>query len=384
MDTTITDVIKCPGINLIDMFRFLFLFLISIPFLNGQDSRFEFDGEMQQVFIAGTEGYACFRIPAIIKLKNNDLIAFAEGRKKGCSDTGDIDLVYKRSKDGGKTWSALQVIWDDENNTCGNPAPIVDHRTGNVILLCTWNLGGDNEKDIIAGQSRDTRRVFSLMSKNMGQRWTRPREITKKVKKNNWTWYATGPGSGLQIESGVYKGRMVVGCDHIEAKTKKYFSHSIFSDNGGKKWKLGGSSPRDQVNECEIAEIENGNLIINMRNYDRTKRTRQVAYSDDGGLSWHNQRHADELIEPICQGSMISYKNDLFFSNPASSEKRINLSVKWSGDGGGSWRNGITLHEGPSAYSDLVVIRDGMLGCLFEGGAESPYEHILFAKVLLK
>src|ERR1044072_1972420 len=73
------------------------------------------------VYRSDTEGYNTFRIPSILKASNGDLLAFAEGRKKSRSDTGDIDLLLKRSSDGGKTWGSTQLLWDDGNNTCGNP-----------------------------------------------------------------------------------------------------------------------------------------------------------------------------------------------------------------------------------------------------------------------
>ncbi len=155
--------------------------------------------ESKVVFTSGQEGYKCFRIPAIIQSPNGDLLAFAEGRKEGCSDTNDIDLVMKRSRDGGVSWSALQVIWDDQLNTCGNPVPIVDHITDQVILLSTWNLGEDHESEIIEQKSTDTRRPFVQISSDNGHNWTEPKEITAQVKLPEWTWYATGPGSGIQL-----------------------------------------------------------------------------------------------------------------------------------------------------------------------------------------
>jgi sialidase-1 len=349
--------------------------------LYGQDIVLARQDSAISVFKQGEAGYAWFRIPAIIKCDNQDLIAFAEGRKKGRSDTGDIDLVMKRSKDQGSTWSELQVIWDDQENTCGNPAPIIDAKSGNIILLTTWNLGTDKERAIINGSSEDTRRVFLISSDDQGSSWSTPKEITKQVKQKDWTWYATGPGSGIQIQQGKHSGRLVLGCDHIEAGTKKYYSHSIFSDNGGKSWKLGGSSPKDQVNECEIAELSNGRLMINMRNYDRDKKSRQVAFSDDGGATWTNQQHQPELIEPICQGSLLSTSSALFFSNPAATDSRVNMTIKCSLDNGKTWPAYVRLHPGPSAYSDLVTLKKDQIGCLYEKGTSSPYEQIVFQKV---
>ncbi len=96
------------------------------------------------IFRAATEGYSCFRIPAVSRTKKNTLLAFAEGRKRNCKDEGDIDLVLRRSVDNGKTWSPLIMVWDDGGNTCGNPSPVVDPETGRIHLLMTWNLGEDN------------------------------------------------------------------------------------------------------------------------------------------------------------------------------------------------------------------------------------------------
>ncbi|MCA9080940.1 MAG: exo-alpha-sialidase, partial [Planctomycetaceae bacterium] len=99
----------------------------------------------------------------------------------------------------------------------------------------------------------------------------------------DWTWYATGPGSGIQMEAGPHQGRLVIPCDHIQAQTKHYYSHVIYSDDHGASWRLGGSSPQHQVNECEVVELDDGRLLLNMRNYDRSHKARQVAFSNDGG-----------------------------------------------------------------------------------------------------
>jgi len=348
------------------------------------------------VFTAGEAGYKCFRIPAIIHLPNQsrtsrregELLSFAEGRKRGCSDSGDIDLVMKRSTDAGLTWGPLQVIWDDSTNTAGNPAPIYDAVENVIVLLSTWNLGEDKEPQIIDGVSKDTRRVFVLKSTDQGQNWSAPKDITAFAKLDNWTWYATGPGSGIQLQQGAYKDRLMVACDHIESGTKKYFSHAIYSDDHGDTWQLGGSSPKDQVNECEVAELPNGTLLLNMRNYDRNQKQRQTAISKDGGVTWSDQKHHPDLIEPICQASLQTYLHDnanyLLFSNPASQDKRINMTLRLSEDSGATWPIDLVLHEGPSAYSDLVVDGTGMIGCLFEAGEASPYEQIVFSRIKLE
>lgn len=344
---------------------------------------------LNYIYEAGQEGYACFRIPALVTTTSGTLLAFAEGRKGGCSDTGDIDLVMKRSENSGTTWSDLQVIWDDGDNTSGNPAPVVDHVTGDILLLMTWNLGTDREPAIIDQESQDTRRVFVSRSSDDGGSWAAPEEITTDVKLPNWTWYATGPGSGIQLTQGPHTGRLMVACDHIEAETKHYYSHVIYSDDHGASWQLGGSTPQHQVNESEVAELSDGRLLLNMRNYDRAEQNRKIAWSEDGGQSWSDIQSDTTLIEPICQASLQRYqfaeesddkRSILLFSNPASKTARERMTLRASFDEGKTWPADTLLHAGFSAYSDIARLADGRIGILYEASpeGEDPYQGIVF------
>lgn len=115
--------------------------------------------EQTDVFVSGQDGYHTYRIPSVIRAANGTLLAFCEGRKNSGSDTGDIDLMLKRSTDGGRTWGAAEVIWDDAANTCGNPCPVLDETTGTLWLLLTHNLGTDREREIAARTAKGTRTV---------------------------------------------------------------------------------------------------------------------------------------------------------------------------------------------------------------------------------
>ena len=343
------------------------------------------------LFVSGQEGSHTYRIPALAVTTRGTVLAFCEARRERNSDTGNIDLVVKRSTDNGRSWSSQTVIWDDGGNTCGNPCVVVDRDTGTIWLLSTWNRGDDHEREIIDLRSRDTRRVFVTHSTDDGITWATPVEITADVKQRDWTWYATGPCSGIQIQHGPHKGRLVIPCDHIEAKTKHYYSHVIYSDDHGKTWKLGGTTPRHQVNECEVVELAGGRLMLNMRNYDRSKRNRQVAVSPDGGLTWTEQRFDDALIEPICQAAIERYRwpaddapGVILFSNPASTRSRVKMTVRASFDEGRTWSAKCLLHSGPSAYSDLAVLESGEVACLYEAGHGHPYESILLARFPLQ
>ena len=342
------------------------------------------------VFVSGEGGYHTYRIPSLLVSAHGHLLAFAEGRKLGRNDSGDIDLVLKRSLDQGQTWEPAQRIWDDGPNTCGNPCAVLDRETGTVWLLLTWNRGDDPEPKIIAQQSKDTRRVFVASSTDQGLTWSQPQEITAHVKRTNWTWYATGPGAGIQIKDGQHQGRLVIPCDHIEAGTRRYYAHVIYSDDHGQNWKLGGSTPQPQVNECEVVELTGARLLLNMRNYEPTQRTRQQAISTDGGLTWTDQRHVPELVEPICQASIrrLSWpKADrpgvLLFSNPAST-KRERLTVRASFDEGQTWPASRLLDPRPSAYSCLATLTENTIGILYEAGARHPYESLVLARFSLE
>lgn len=332
--------------------------------------------EQAAAFVSGRDGYHTYRIPALIVTKKGTLLAFCEGRKKGGGDAGDIDLLLKRSFDGGKTWAKTHVIWDDGDNTCGNPCPVVDARTGTIWLLLTHNLGRDTEARIVNGTSKGGRTVWVMKSDDDGATWSKPVEITRDVKKSNWTWYATGPGVGIQLKS----GRLVVPCDNQVADSKVRQSHVIYSDDAGKTWKLGGVVG-PQCNESQIVELRDGGLLLNMRSYRRGNR-RLVALSKDGGETFSEPVADRQLIEPVCQASILrcpGERGGILFSNPAST-KREKMTVRLSRDEGKTWTYARGLHDGPAAYSCLAVLPDGTITCLYERGDTKAYETITLAR----
>ncbi len=332
------------------------------------------DMTQTDVWTAGTDGYHSYRIPALLVTRKGTLLAFCEGRRNSRSDAGDIDLLVKRSSDGGRTWSPQLPVSDMGTDTIGNPCPVQDRKTGTIWLPLTRNPGDLTEREIEKEGSRGTRTVWMTSSRDDGRSWAAPHEITSTTKDPGWGWYATGPGNAIQTRT----GRLVVPCDHRRFAGQARHSHVIYSDDSGQSWKLGGSAQPD-TNECAVVELNDGSLLLNMRSY-HGKNRRALARSTDGGLTWGDFKLDEALIEPVCQASFIRYdRKRLLFSNPAS-KKRERMTVRLSRDEGAAWPVSRVLHEGPAAYSALGVLKDGSVGCLYERGAKGSYETISFAR----
>jgi len=324
------------------------------------------------VFRAGDDGYHTFRIPALAVTRRGTLLAFCEGRRYSRSDTGDIDLVLKRSLDGGRTWSKLQIVADHGPDTIGNPCPVVERSTRTVWLPLTGNPGSSTQKQILSGDG--TRTLWMSRSTDDGVRWAQPIEITAMVKDASWTWCATGPGNAIQLRS----GRLLVPCDYASRGSTREHSWIVYSDDRGRTWQRGGELP-EGTGEAQVAECADGTVLMNARSDQGNRRL--VARSSDGGLSWGECRADLALIEPGCQASLLRYpgrKGRLLFSNPAD-VRRIRMTVRASDDHGSTWPIARLLYEGPSAYSSLAVLRDGSVACLYERGQEHPYESIVLA-----
>jgi len=346
------------------------------------------------VFVSGQGGYHTYRIPSVLVSPKGTVLAFCEGRKDSGSDAGDIDLVLRRSFDGGATWQPTQVVWDDGPNTCGNPTAVVDRDSGTVWLTMTHNFDKDTETQIETGTSRGTRTVWVAKSEDDGATWSKPIEITKDVKKAEWTWYGTGEGVGIQTRG----GRLVIPGEARERGTRRSLSLVFFSDDRGKSWSLGGTVG-DTFGESQVVELADGALMLNMRNHDvrvsksgeAARTERGVALSKDGGITWSPAFHDPALVEPRCQGSILRHtrasehgRNRLLFSNPASPEKRVKMTVRLSYDEGKTWPVGKLLHEGPASYSCLTVLPDLTVGCLYERGERRISEKVTFARFTLE
>jgi sialidase-1 len=371
-------------VTTIAFMRFLALFIV-VPLLMGQPVR-------QELFRAGTEGYALFRIPGITATKRATLLAYAEARKNSGGDWGPIDIVLRRSTDGGKTWSPFRVIANvegpkDKNPvalaqnlatagevTYNNPVAIADQDTGAVhFLFCLEYM-----------------RTFYMRSDDDGLTFSRPIEITQAFDafrpEYPWKVLATGPGHGIQLRSGrllvpVWLSTGTGGHAHRPSITS-----TIYSDDGGRTWKRGEIAVPDTAefvfpNETAAAELSDGRVMLNVRSESKAHR-RIVVVSSDGATAWSAPRFDHQLLEPICFGTLISAGGQqLLFANPDNLEKssgpiepgksrdRKNLTVQYSPDDGTTWTAKRVIDPGWAGYSDLARREDGTIHLLYEQGA---------------
>lgn len=345
----------------------------------------------QLLWKTGEGNYKGYRIPSVVVSTKGTVLAFAEGRNDG-GDSGDIDLLMRRSGNNGKSWGPEIVVWNEGLNTCGNPCPVVDENTGRIWLWMTWNLGKDHEGDIIHKRSAQPRLPYVCYSDDDGLTWSVPVNMAATCRDQSWGWYATGPGFGIQLKKGKYRGRLVIPANHSyddpEGNTGEgpygYGAHVLISDDHGKSWRMS-SSIKPGCNESQVTELSDGTLIMNMRSYNE-KYCRAVSFSKDGGESWSGIEHDLQLVESRCQAGILNYgkykgKNYHLFSNPAVPAGRTHMTIRISDDDCSDWQQAMLIDARPSAYSCLVKLPGGDVGILYETGEKKAYETIRFVRI---
>lgn len=351
---------------------------------------------MSTPFISGHDGYHTYRIPALARTADGTLIAFAEGRKNSGGDSGDIDIVCRRSTDSGATWSPQQVVTAHGADTAGNPTVVADPASGDLVLVSCGNAASATETAILKGLA--TRQVYVQRSADSGATWTAPVDITAQVKASWMRWYATGPGCGVAVTQGPHAGRLVIPANHSRvpaagssdtgAEAKYLGGHALISDDGGHTWQVSftSSNPSGALNENEtaVAELSDGRLYFNCRDqYGTVAGTRADAWSTDGGSTVQSvYRVQGTIVTPVVQGSLLQVPDGpLLYAGPEHPDGRVAMALRRSDDGGVTWRTCRRISGLHAAYSSLTMLDATTVGLLYETGDWTAYDRIELAAV---
>ncbi|AKJ09590.1 laminin G [Streptomyces incarnatus] len=340
-------------------------------------------------------GYACFRIPAIVRTVDGTLLAFAEGRVLNCGDAADIDIVLKRSADGGRTWGPLQVVNEGAGDTHGNPAPVVDRETGRVWLAETYNTGRTDSASCSIPCDRTPHLQYS---DDDGRTWSVPRDLSPEILPADWnSWYATGPVHGIQLTRGRYAGRLVFGVNTETwdgGRVTANHAALIVSDDHGGHWRIGATDTwpiaddgtfRQKPSELTLAERGDGSILVSAREQDGTDLGhRTQAVSRDGGDGFTAPFHdLPDLYAPQVQGALLRLGDRMLLACPGDPDRRRTMMIRSSYDGGRTWDSvdrGTVVTTDWSGYSDLVRADADTVGLVYEGGAVDARDEIRFAR----
>lgn len=331
--------------------------------------------ERVSLFEMNEAGSKFYRIPALVKAADGALVAIADKRGDALGDLPNIiTIVSKRSTDGGKTWSDMSIVAQGDTVTkCGygDAVVIADEKRGNLVAVFSGNNGlwHSNEKNLS--------RTYSATSTDNGKSWQEVVDITDQVYGGVYgegTCYGlfTGSGSGIQLKHGTHNGRLmlVVAARNDESWGGTMSNYAVYSDDGGITWQVSKNAACTNGDEAKVVELPDGKILMSIRN--RAKGHRLFSTSADGGETWSEPKLNTMLIDPACNGDIISYtygkKNLLLHSLPASSTTRENVTIYVSEDNGDTWIPKRCIHKGYSAYSSLQVLDDGTIGIIVEEG----------------
>ncbi|MBL8809128.1 MAG: exo-alpha-sialidase [Planctomycetaceae bacterium] len=353
----------------------------------------------------GADGVHTYRIPGLATSAKGTLVAVFDVRNKSSADLpGDIDVGMMRSVDDGVTWETMRRIIDfdsavegSQGNGVGDPAILVDQRTGKIIVAALWSMGPRAWNASGPGLSpEETGQLVLVTSDDDGLTWSKPRSITAQVKQPEWRLCFNGPGNGIQLRDGTLIFPAQFKQDQPSKETGKIVStpHSCFiaSVDGGETWKISPAAIPDGIptSECSIAELSNGSLLLSMRDESRS-----------GLRAWARWDWKDSILngtwsdpwmtvtDPTCMASLIRHPdNVLLFSNPDDSKRRISLTVRHSDDhilpgnsgstAGRKWSDGRVIDPSGAMYSSMTVLRDGRIGMLYESSEEDGLVFVRF------
>ena len=316
---------------------------------------------------SGEGGIAVYRIPALCTAPNGDLVAVCDARRDNIGDLNafqPINIVCRRSSDGGKTWTQSEPTWtwpwtNADKWSGSDPSFIVDAEAKKIFLFYNvWHWKNPDGSD----RWGNVYRFHVQESSDNGKTWSKPRDITKDISFPEWPFgkghnaggfIFISSGSGIQTEDGTLLHTLV----HVGD------GNALFgSPDHGKTWKAYGK-PVKKGDECKVVELTDGSWMINSR---WKGGGRQIHVTKDRGKTWES-RYDRKLEDPQCNAQIMRVGDVLLFSNCKSPARRHSLHIRASTDEGATWNEGLCVEPLGAAYSDMCVVPGHEIGVAYEG-----------------
>ncbi|MEJ5995625.1 sialidase family protein [Pedobacter sp. Du54] len=293
------------------------------------------------------------------------ILAFAEARINTGSDDGAHHIVMKRSIDQGRSFSkSIVVVKSNDGNSWANPTVLQDQKTNEIFLF--YALNHQNQSTV----------VFYKTSKDDGLSWSAARSVSSLFygNKNGWTFHLPGPGHGIQLKN----NRLIIPVWHRKSitfppKQRNYGVNCIYSDDHGQTWKVGADTPIGELNESQLVEQQNGDLMLIGRALTPSEGSYQAkVYSKDSGETWSQDLKYDAaLTGRVCDIGLTNYSSKIYLiSQPTNPNYRKDLTIRMSNDEGKTWPISRLLEQGEATYSDLTVLPDKTIVCLYGHGGD--------------
>ncbi len=360
--------------------------------------------EIIDVFVAGrtkiaqvpdaVERYGQYREPGIVQTNSGRLVVVTQARDHSkWPDRSGQDLVVRWSDDDGKTWGPVQMAASHGNYSICPNVVVYDSQTDQLhvlynLFLWDYTIGSKGRKALKANGKLDKEcEQYHIFSNDGGKTWSKPRNITEMLGNEVGAIYVFGSGRGVQLKHGEHQGRLVIPGG---ARRPKWGNQIFYSDDHGKTWKLGKQADKTSEakkmnvrNECKVAEMLDGTLVMNCRSMPF--RTR--AFSDNGGSTWSAIESDEGLPTASINGSLVNHvdpktkKEYLVFGAPAG-PGRVNGFVFVSEDGGKTWPHRRLMLPTTVAYSSLCSMANGEIAMAFENEVykHGSYRHIKMIK----